>query len=270
MIDPQGLYQVQGRAGLRPDERAAGGASARRPHRPDRGRVLPRRRGPDMLLFIDNIFRFTQAGSEVSALLGRMPSRRGLSAHPRHRNGRAAGTHHLHQEGFHHLGAGRLRARRRLHRPRAGHDLRAPGRHHRTLAPSVGTGHLSGRRSAGFHLAHSRLRASSARSTTTSPSASSRFCSATRTCRTSSPFSASTSSRTTTRSPSPAPARSSASCRSPSTSPNSSPASRANTLRSTTRFAASRKWSKASTTISPSRPSICRAISKTLSLLLKR
>jgi F-type H+-transporting ATPase subunit beta len=30
--------------------------------------------GNDVLLFIDNIFRFTQAGSEVSALLGRMPS----------------------------------------------------------------------------------------------------------------------------------------------------------------------------------------------------
>ena len=30
--------------------------------------------GTDVLLFIDNIFRFTQAGSEVSALLGRMPS----------------------------------------------------------------------------------------------------------------------------------------------------------------------------------------------------
>ncbi len=30
--------------------------------------------GRDLLLFIDNIFRFTQAGSEVSALLGRMPS----------------------------------------------------------------------------------------------------------------------------------------------------------------------------------------------------
>ena len=30
--------------------------------------------GQDVLLFIDNIFRFTQAGSEVSALLGRMPS----------------------------------------------------------------------------------------------------------------------------------------------------------------------------------------------------
>ena len=32
------------------------------------------REGQDLLLFIDNIYRFTQAGSEVSALLGRMPS----------------------------------------------------------------------------------------------------------------------------------------------------------------------------------------------------
>jgi F-type H+-transporting ATPase subunit beta len=31
-------------------------------------------RGQDVLLFVDNIFRFTQAGSEVSALLGRIPS----------------------------------------------------------------------------------------------------------------------------------------------------------------------------------------------------
>ena len=31
-------------------------------------------KGQDVLLFVDNIFRFTQAGSEVSALLGRMPS----------------------------------------------------------------------------------------------------------------------------------------------------------------------------------------------------
>src|SRR3989442_7645057 len=30
--------------------------------------------GKDLLVFIDNIFRFSQAGSEVSALLGRMPS----------------------------------------------------------------------------------------------------------------------------------------------------------------------------------------------------
>ena len=33
-----------------------------------------RDQGKDMLLFVDNIFRFTQAGSEVSALLGRIPS----------------------------------------------------------------------------------------------------------------------------------------------------------------------------------------------------
>ena len=44
--------------------------------------------GADTLLFVDNIFRFSQAGSEVSALLGRMPSRRRLSADAGHRNGR--------------------------------------------------------------------------------------------------------------------------------------------------------------------------------------
>ena len=32
------------------------------------------KKGQDVLLFVDNIFRFTQAGSEVSALLGRIPS----------------------------------------------------------------------------------------------------------------------------------------------------------------------------------------------------
>ena len=37
--------------------------------------------GKDVLLFIDNIFRFVQAGSEVSALLGRMPSAVGVPTH---------------------------------------------------------------------------------------------------------------------------------------------------------------------------------------------
>ena len=41
--------------------------------------------GKDVLLFIDNIFRFTQAGSEVSALLGRMPSAVGYSQRFRRR-----------------------------------------------------------------------------------------------------------------------------------------------------------------------------------------
>jgi F-type H+-transporting ATPase subunit beta len=62
------------RAGVRADGRAA-----RHPHAggavgADDGGVLPRRADQDVLLFIDNIFRFTQAGSEVSTLLGRMPS----------------------------------------------------------------------------------------------------------------------------------------------------------------------------------------------------
>ncbi|HCT44051.1 MAG TPA: F0F1 ATP synthase subunit beta, partial [Phycisphaerales bacterium] len=30
--------------------------------------------GKETMMFVDNVFRFTQAGSEVSALLGRMPS----------------------------------------------------------------------------------------------------------------------------------------------------------------------------------------------------
>jgi F-type H+-transporting ATPase subunit beta len=32
------------------------------------------RENKDVLVFVDNVFRFTQAGSEVSALLGRIPS----------------------------------------------------------------------------------------------------------------------------------------------------------------------------------------------------
>ena len=52
-----------------------------------------------MLLFIDNIFRFVQGGSEVSALLGTNAERGRLPADPRHRNGRAAGANHLDRAG---------------------------------------------------------------------------------------------------------------------------------------------------------------------------
>jgi len=45
--------------------------------------------GQDVLVFIDNIFRFTQAGSEVSALLGRMPSAVGYQPTLATRMGRA-------------------------------------------------------------------------------------------------------------------------------------------------------------------------------------
>ena len=47
-----------------------------------------RDQGQDVLLFVDNIFRFTQAGSEVSALLGRMPSAVGYQPHAGCRDGR--------------------------------------------------------------------------------------------------------------------------------------------------------------------------------------
>ena len=59
--------------------------------------------GADTLLFIDNIFRFTQAGSEVSALLGRMPSAVGYQPTLATEMGELAGTDHQHQERRHHV-----------------------------------------------------------------------------------------------------------------------------------------------------------------------
>ena len=123
--------------------------------------------GQDVLLFIDNIFRFTQAGSEVSALLGRIPQRRRLPADAGHRHGRAAGAHHLDQQGIDHLGAGHLRARRRPDRPGAGDRVRPPGRHHGALARHLRAGHLPGRRSARLDVDDSVARRRGRRSTTT-------------------------------------------------------------------------------------------------------
>ena len=115
-----------------------------------------------MLLFVDNIFRFTQAGSEVSALLGRIPSRRRLPADAVDRDGRAPGAHHLDQEGLDHLGAGHLRARRRPHRPGAGDRVRPPRRHHGAHPRDHREGHLPGRRSARLDLDDPLAAASSA------------------------------------------------------------------------------------------------------------
>ena len=85
--------------------------------------------GQDVLLFIDNIFRFVQAGSEVSTLLGRMPSAVGyqptLAGEMGELQERITSPRPLH-----HLAAGDLRARRRHHRPGPAHDLRPPGRDH--------------------------------------------------------------------------------------------------------------------------------------------
>ena len=80
----------------------------------------------DVLLFIDNIFRFTQAGSEVSALLGRMPSAVGYQPTLLSRDGPAAGTHHLDQE----------RARSRRCRPSTCPPTTTPTRRRRRPSPT--------------------------------------------------------------------------------------------------------------------------------------
>ena len=52
-----------------------------------------------MLLFIDNIFRFTQAGAEVSALLGRLPIAVGYQPNLQQEMGALAGAHYFYHEG---------------------------------------------------------------------------------------------------------------------------------------------------------------------------
>ena len=104
----------------------------------------------DVLLFIDNIFRFLAGRFGGVRAPGPHAQRRRLSADPRRRNGRFAGTHHLDQERFHHLVPGRLCARRRSDRSRAGDDVCAPGRDHRAGARDCRTRHLSRRGSAGL------------------------------------------------------------------------------------------------------------------------
>ena len=103
-----------------------------------------RDQGQDVLFFVDNIFRFTQAGSEVSALLGRIPSAVGyqptLATDMGALQERITTTH----QGLGHLGAGDLRAGRRLDRPGARDLVRAPGRDHRAVARHRRQGHLSG------------------------------------------------------------------------------------------------------------------------------
>ena len=98
--------------------------------------------GQDVLLFIDNIFRFVQAGSEVSALLGPHALAGRLPAHARDRDGPAPGADHLDAQGLGHLGPGDLRAGRRPHRPGAGLGVRAPERDHHALPRDLGEGHL--------------------------------------------------------------------------------------------------------------------------------
>ena len=194
----------------------------RRPHRSDRRRTLPRS-GPGRAVLRRQHLPLHAGRLRSVGAVGPYSFGRGLSADARHRHGRAAGAHHHHPQGFDHLGAGDLRAGRRLDRPGARDLVRPFGRDHGVEPRDFGKGHLPGGGSARLHLAHAFARWSSARSTTTPRAWSSRCCSATSRCRTSSPFSAWTNCPKRTRSRWPAPARSSASCRSRSMSPKSSP-----------------------------------------------
>ena len=155
--------------------------------------------GQDVLLFIDNIFRFVQAGSEVSALLGRMPSAVGYQPTLATEMGQLQERITSHLQGLDHLDPGDLRARRRPDRPRPGGVVRPPRRHHRALAVDLRARHLPGRRPARLATRASSSRARSATTTTAPPRACRRCSSATRTSRASSPSWAWTSCPTRTR-----------------------------------------------------------------------
>ena len=186
-----------------------------------------REQGQDVLLFIDNIFRFVQAGSEVSALLGRMPSQVGYQPTLESEMGQL-------QERITSTRQGSVTSVQAIYVP--ADDLTDPApasvfaHLNATTVLSRGDlreGHLPGRRPARLDLDDPQGRHRRPGALRRSPRASRRSSSATRSSRTSSRSSASTSSPRRTRSPCSARARSSASSRSRSTSPSSSRARRA-------------------------------------------
>ena len=117
--------RLEGGARLRPDERAAGRARPRRPDRPDRRRIFPRP-GPGRAVLRRQHLPLHAGGFGSVGAARPYSFGRGLSADAGHRHGRAAGAHHHHDQGLDHLGAGHLRARRRLDRPGAGDLVRPP------------------------------------------------------------------------------------------------------------------------------------------------
>ena len=221
-----------------------------------------RDQGQDVLFFIDNIFRFTQAGSEVSALLGRIPSAVGyqptLATDMGALQERITTTH-----------KGSITSVQAIYVP--ADDLTDP-------APATSFAHLDATTVLNRAISEkgiypavdpldstSRMLSVRDRRRGALPRLrawSSRCCSVTSRCRTSSPFSAWTNCRKRTRSQSPARARSSASCRSRSTSPKSSPVRPANSSTSPIPSRVSAGFAKASTIICRKRPSTWSAPSK--------
>ena len=167
--------------------------------------------GRDVLLFIDNIFRFTQAGSEVSALLGRMPSAVGyqpnLATEMAALQERITST----KTRLDHLPPGGLRAGRRLHRPGPGNDVRPPRLDDPPRALDRRARDLPGSRPADLDLAGPRPAGRRPGALRRRPRDAARPPALPRPRRTSSPSSASTSCPRRTRRPWPGPAASSGS-----------------------------------------------------------
>ena len=112
--------------------------------------------GQDTLLFIDNIFRFTQAGSEVSALLGRMPSAVGYQPNLATEMGEL-------QERITSTKKGSITSVQAIYVPADDYTDPAPATSFAHLDATTNlsrenriAGYLSGGRSAGLDLAHSR------------------------------------------------------------------------------------------------------------------
>ena len=149
--------------------------------------------GRDVLLFIDNIFRFTQAGSEVSALLGRLPSAVGYQPTLANEMGQL-------QERITSTKRGSITSLQAIYVPADDYTDPAPATTFAHLDATITLERAITERGIypavdplGSVSARSCRRASSARSTTTPPARCSACCRSTRTCRTSSPSSASTS-----------------------------------------------------------------------------
>ena len=186
--------------------------------------------GRDVLFFVDNIYRYTLAGTEVSALLGRMPSAVGYQPTLAEEMGRL-------QERITSTKVGSITSIQAVYVP--ADDLTDPSPA-TTFAHLDATVVLSRDIAAAGHLPAVDPLDSTSRqidpnvvggSTTDRPAPCRPRCSATRNCATSSPSWAWTNSRRKTSWPWRARARSSASCRSPSTSPRCSPARPASTCR---------------------------------------
>ncbi len=151
--------------------------------------------GQDVLFFVDNIFRFTQAGSEVSALLGRIPSAVGYQPTLATDMGKL-------QERITSTNKGSITSVQAIYvpaddldRPCACHLLRSLGRDDHAEPRDFGTGHLPGGRSARLDQPRAdpgRCRPGALRHR---PPRSGNAAEVQERCRTSSPFSAWTSCR---------------------------------------------------------------------------